>query len=136
MIHNFLVVLVQILDLLGFSYNMCRHIFDDFLCNLSTTYLVSLFLVVNARLKIELLIKKIYFCLISSISVKSLENVSAVISDNECPLDLLEQATNLDIPVVSLTWVQQCIVDNDRRPYRKHPAYLYSYVSEPESPEY
>lgn len=58
-------------------------------------------------------------------------------SDNECSRDLLEKVAKQDeLPVVSLTWVQQCIIDNDRRPYNKHPAYLYNYVSEPESPEY
>lgn len=73
------------------------------------------------------------------VSVKSLEIVNYIVSDNECPADLLEKVARQDklsVPVVSLTWVQQCIIHNGKRTHTMHPAYLYSYVLEPESPEY
>uniref|UniRef100_A0A1B6DCL8 Hsr-9 Tudor domain-containing protein n=1 Tax=Clastoptera arizonana TaxID=38151 RepID=A0A1B6DCL8_9HEMI len=65
----------------------------------------------------------------------NLSRISVIVTDFNCKEDLIDEANHNKISLVSLVWVEQCIIDGMMRPYQGHEYYNYKYVTPCESPE-
>ncbi|XP_070542298.1 TP53-binding protein 1-like [Ptychodera flava] len=54
-------------------------------------------------------------------------NYEVIVTDASCPEDLIDKASQLDIPVVGCEWVIQCLINGRRMAYDGHPRYRYQY---------
>ncbi|XP_011866762.1 PREDICTED: tumor suppressor p53-binding protein 1-like isoform X2 [Vollenhovia emeryi] len=51
-----------------------------------------------------------------------------IISNRKCPLWATDRAAREQIPVLSTTWVVQCIIEGQLCPRDEHPCYRYNYI--------
>ncbi|RLU20538.1 hypothetical protein DMN91_007149 [Ooceraea biroi] len=52
-----------------------------------------------------------------------------VVSNKKCPSWAVDRAGQLQIPVLSTTWVVQCLIEGKRCPCELHPRYKYNYTN-------
>lgn len=52
-----------------------------------------------------------------------------VVSNWICPSWAIDRAAKLQIPVLSTTWVVQCLIEGRLCPQDQHPRYKYNYKS-------
>ncbi|XP_066994409.2 TP53-binding protein 1 [Anabrus simplex] len=64
---------------------------------------------------------------ISSDRDKELKSVKVIVTDICCPPEVQDRAREWNIPMVSTSWVKQCLIRWEFRPYDGHPSYRYDY---------
>lgn len=68
------------------------------------------------------------FYFAESMELMDFDSDVIVISNRKCPSWAVERALQLGIPVLSTTWVTQCLIESKRCPYDQHPRYKYNYT--------
>lgn len=53
---------------------------------------------------------------------------TVVLTDRSCPSWAVERATELQIPLLSTTWVIQCLIEGKLCRYDSNPRYKYNYI--------
>ncbi|XP_032674745.1 microtubule-associated protein futsch-like [Odontomachus brunneus] len=66
----------------------------------------------------------------SSENIEEMEFDSAavIVSNQRCPSWAVEKAQQLRIPIMSVTWVIQCLIEGRVCPYSQHACYKYNYI--------
>ncbi|XP_015596488.1 titin homolog [Cephus cinctus] len=59
---------------------------------------------------------------------QNFEGATVVVTNNRCPSWVVEKANNWEIPLVSTTWVVQCLVEGNICPCDTLPSFKYTYV--------
>ncbi|XP_069700537.1 TP53-binding protein 1-like isoform X2 [Periplaneta americana] len=54
---------------------------------------------------------------------KDLKDLQVVVAHHPCPYDIMKQLKELDKPVVSTTWIVQCLINGTKCSFRGHPRY-------------
>lgn len=64
-------------------------------------------------------------------------NYDVVVADTDCDRELVAEACNAKVPLVSMTWLHQVIITGEWRSPTEHPLYNYNSCGDGDgSPEY